>query len=213
MNIRYSLLVAFSVLAVSACETPGPHPPVAVNHVHSTPLPTSTVAIPASVTPLPRPAAQAIPTTAALPNRCPTASLLISFVGSEGAAGTIVDSFRMANTGSSACTLYGFVGMLMLDASGHALSTRVVRNGGIFSTQAGPSRFLLQPATAATFQAAWSDVPHGSEGPCPEAARLEVTPPDEYDHRVLPVSGWSLAPCGGGEIDVTPIRAAGAGPA
>ncbi len=84
--------------------------------------------------------------------------------------------------------------------------------GGIFTTQAGPSRFVLRPAAAATFEAAWSDVPHGAEGPCPQAARLEITPPDEFDHVIIPVSGWSLAPCGAGEIDVTPIRAAGAGP-
>jgi hypothetical protein len=30
---------------------------------------------------------------------------------------------------------------------------------------------------------------------------------------IIPVTGWSLAPCGAGEIDVTPIRTAGAGPA
>jgi hypothetical protein len=56
-----------------------------------------------------------------------------------------------------------------------------------------------------------SDVPHGSESICPAAARLEVTPPDEFDQRVVAVGVWNLAPCGGGEIDVTPIRAAGGG--
>jgi hypothetical protein len=104
--------------------------------------------------------------------------------------------------------------MLMLDASGNPMPTRVVRNGGIFETQAGPSQFVLQPATAASFQAAWSDVPHTNDpGSCPQAARLEVTPPDEFDHVIIPVTGWNFAPCGAGEIDVTPIRAAGAGPA
>jgi len=159
-------------------------------------------------TPVPTPT-QARPAT----DRCHTVGLLISFAGSQGAAGTIVDTFRVANTQPSACTVYGFVGMLMLDSSGAPLTTRVVRNGGIFTTQAGPSHFLLQPATAASFQAAWSDVPHGSETTCPQAARLEITPPDEFDHTVIPVTGWNLAPCGAGEIDVTPIRAAGAGPA
>jgi hypothetical protein len=147
-------------------------------------------------------------------DRCHTSGLVVSAAGSQGAAGTIVDTFRVANKGTAPCTVYGFVGMQMLDAAGRSLPTKVVRNGGIFSTQAGPSSFVLQPATAATFQAAWSDVPHGSETTCPPAAQLEVTPPDEFDHVVIPVAGgWSLAPCGGGEIDVTPIRAAGAGPA
>ena len=201
------LLIVFGLL-VAACQTPGPRPPVAVNHVPTTPTASQAAPAAPASTPVPTPT-QARPAT----DRCHTVGLLISFAGSQGAAGTIVDTFRVANTQPSACTVYGFVGMLMLDSSGAPLTTRVVRNGGIFTTQAGPSHFLLQPATAASFQAAWSDVPHGSETTCPQAARLEITPPDEFDHTVIPVTGWNLAPCGAGEIDVTPIRAAGAGPA
>lgn len=207
-----SLPIASTVLLLAACGPPGPQPPAAVNHVTSSPVP-SAAAPSATASPAPVHPTTPTPTPAAAPDRCHTGGVLISFAGSQGAAGTIVDTFRVANTGSTPCSLYGFVGMLMLDASGAPLPTRVVRNGGIFGTQAGPSRFLLQPGSAASFLAAWSDVPHGSEGQCPQAARLEITPPDEFDHVIIPVSGWSLAPCGGGEIDVTPIRAPGAGPA
>src|SRR5262245_56449387 len=209
MNARVSVLVALPLLLAGGA-TPGPQPPVAVNHVHTTPSPASTPS-PVSVPSAPATATPVASTTA--PDRCHTGGLLISFAGAQGAAGTIVDSFNVANVRPAPCVLYGFVGMLMLDGAGNPLTTRVVRNGGIFSTQAGPSRFVLQPATAATFEAAWSDVPHGTESRCPSAAQLEVTPPDEFDHVVIPVAGWSLAPCGGGEIDVTPIRAAGSGPA
>jgi hypothetical protein len=204
------LLISLALL-IAGCETAGPQPPVAVNHVHSTATPTPAPAqssgpgAPATPAPTATPAANTV-------DRCHAGGLLISFAGSLGAAGTIADTFRVANTQQSPCTLYGFVGMLMLDSTGAPLPTRVVRNGGIFATQAGPSQFLLQPGTAASFQAAWSDVPHRSETTCPQASRLEITPPDEYDHVIIPVAGWPLAPCGGGEIDVTPIRAAGAGP-
>jgi hypothetical protein len=201
------LLIGVGLL-ITSCQTPGPQPPVAVDHVHSTPTPAPTGSggpAPGAPSSTPAPA----PPTAITADRCHTAGLQISYAGSQGAAGTVVDTFRVANTQQDACTLYGFVGMLMLDPTGAPLTTRVVRNGGIFTTQAGPSQFLLAPAAAASFQAAWSDVPHGSEGPCPQAARLEITPPDEYDHAIIPVAGWTLAPCGGGEIDVTPIRAAG----
>jgi hypothetical protein len=35
-----------------------------------------------------------------------------------------------------------------------------------------------------------------------------VTPPDEFDHVLIPVNWWDLEPCGdGGEIDVMPIVA------
>jgi hypothetical protein len=210
----HSLLVVPFALLLAACEAPGPQPPVAVNHVHASATPTVSPSVDASAPASPAPSDTPAAPAAAAPGRCHTGGLLISFAGSQGAAGTIFDTFRVANTQQSPCTLYGYVGMLMLDASGAPLTTRVVRNGGMLSTQAGPSRFVLQPGTAASFQAAWSDVPHSSDaGPCPQAARMEITPPDEFDHVIIPVSGWSLAPCGGGEIDVSAIRAAGAGPA
>lgn len=208
----WSLPLITLTLLLAACATPGPQPPVAVNHVPTSPSPVP------SVTPTPgapaTPAPAATTSAAGSPDRCHTSGVLISFAGSQGAAGTIVDTFRVTNTGKTACTLYGFVGMLMLGSAGQPMPTRVVRNGGIFQTQAGPSQFLLQPATAASFQAAWSDVPHVNDpASCAQASQLEITPPDEFDHVILPVTGWSLAPCDAGEIDVTPIRAAGAGPA
>jgi hypothetical protein len=97
--------------------------------------------------------------------------------------------------------------MQMLDAGAHDLPTRVLRNGGAFTNQAPPSQFTLQPGQAATFQVAYGTVPTGAETTCPQAAQLIVTPPDEFDHVILRVQGWSLAPCNGGELDVTPVRA------
>jgi hypothetical protein len=210
MNLRVPLTLLALVLA-AACEPAGPQPPVAVNHVHATPAPHPTSSASPEPGPTGAPPAAPPPPT---PDRCHTAGLAVSAAYSQGAAGTIEDSFRVANTRTYPCVMYGFVGMLMLDGAGQPLPTRVVRNGGIFGSEAGPSSFLLQPAAVATFRAAWSDVTQGTATSCPAAAQLEVTPPDEYDHVVIPVSGWGLAPCGpGGEIDVSPLRAAGIGPA
>jgi hypothetical protein len=207
--------VIILTVLVAGCQTAGPQPPVAVNHVQTSPTPVSTARAAPSVPATAAPAATPTAATGAGPDRCHTGGLLISFAGSQGAAGTIVDTFRVANTGQAPCTLYGFVGMLLLGSSGQAMPTRVVRNGGIFETEAGPSQFVLQPATAASFRAAWSDVPHANDtgGACAQASQLEVTPPDEFDHLVITVASFNLAPCNAGEIDVTPIRAAGAGPA
>jgi len=117
----HSLLVVPFALLLAACEAPGPQPPVAVNHVHASATPTVSPSVeagaPASPAPSDTPAAPA----AAAPGRCHTGGLLISFAGSQGAAGTIFDTFRVANTQQSPCTLYGYVGMLMLDASGAPL--------------------------------------------------------------------------------------------
>jgi hypothetical protein len=207
------LLIALTVLT-AACSTSGPQPPVGVNHVQTSPT-AAPAATPSPSAPATPAAPTANPAVAGAPDRCHTGGLLISFAGSQGAAGTIVDTFRVANTGHAPCTLYGFVGMQMLGGTGQPMPTRVVRNGGIFQTEAGPSQFVLQPGTAASFRAAWSDVPHTNDtaGSCAQASQLEITPPDEFDHLVIPVTNFNLAPCNAGEIDVTPIRAAGAGPA
>jgi hypothetical protein len=149
-------------------------------------------------------------------HRCHTRQLALKFAGAQGAAGTSFLTFRLANTGTAPCLAGGFVGMQMLDAAGGALPTRVVRNGGFFANQPPPSRFSLRPAgsgpqaaTAATFQVAYSNVPRAGEAPCPEAFQLVVTPPDEFDHVVIAVQGWTLAPCNHGELDVTPLRPPG----
>lgn len=133
-------------------------------------------------------------------------------MGSEGAAGHIILTFRVANTAPTSCWLYGFVGMQMLDAAGRNLPTRVVRNGGLFSNQSGPTQFTLQPAQAASFLVAFGEVPVGSETTCPQAAQLVLTPPDEFDHMTLTVKGWPLSPCNAGELDVAPVRPPGGSP-
>jgi hypothetical protein len=142
------------------------------------------------------------------PGRCHTGGLRISFVRSEGAAGTIYDDFAIVNTGQRPCTLYGFVGMLMLDSAGRPLTTHVIRNGGPGS-RFSPSLVLLQGGQGAGFEAIWSDVPRGSAADCRDAARLEITPPDEFDHVVIPVTGWYLGPCAGGQINVTAVALPG----
>jgi hypothetical protein len=125
-------------------------------------------------------------------------------------------TFRLANTGAAPCLAGGFVSMQMLDAAGAPLPTRVVRNGGFFANQPPPSAFLLRPAgggpqaaAAATFQVSYSNVPRAEEAPCPDAFQLVVTPPDELDHLIIAVQGWTLAPCNHGELDVTPLRPPG----
>ena len=198
-------LLAAGALLFTACDIPGQG-----SHVHANPSssPESAASAPLAA-PSPSQPEQTAPAAAgpAGLERCHTAGLSVNFAGTEGAAGTIVDTFRIFNRSASPCTLHGFVGLQMLDSAGRPLRTMVVRNGGIFSTQGAPSRFTLPPGSAGSFRAAWSDVQHGAEGPCPAAAGVLVTPPDEYDHLSVPVSGWNLAPCAGGEIDVTPLAA------
>jgi hypothetical protein len=138
------------------------------------------------------------------PDRCHTPGLSVSVVGSEGAAGTIHNTLALKNTSGVACTLYGYVGELMLDAQGQPLPTTVIRGQGTPSINDAPQQFTVQPGASATFVMEWSDVPHGNETTCPTSASLEVTPPDETAFLTLPLK---IAPCAGGTIHVSPVRA------
>ena len=65
-----------------------------------------------------------------------------------------------------------------------------------------PTTVTLAMGESVYFNIGYSDVPVGQETSCPTSASLEVTPPNAYDHLVLPVT---LAPCGGGTLVVSPV--------
>jgi hypothetical protein len=136
-------------------------------------------------------------------SRCHTSQLGVSAPTATGAAGTIELSFRLQNMSRQRCTIYGFVGMQMLDAAGRNIRTRVVRNGGFLSGQPGPNLVNLPPRDTATFQVQYGDVPVGSET-CVQASRLLVTPPDETASKSVAAR---LGPvCRAGELDVSAVR-------
>lgn len=204
-----------SATAATFVATPGP--PITQSPAPSTPAvatavvtvtAAATVVAPVATQPTTLPRPRLTPPTGA-GDRCHTSQLSPSFVQADGAAGHTFETFRLTNQSAAACTLYGFVGMQMLDARGRPLPTKVVRNGGMFSNQPGPSAFVLPAGAAATFMIVWTDVLVGNETSCPAAAQLEITPPDETDFLLLPVDRFGLAPCGGGTIDVTPVRPPG----
>jgi hypothetical protein len=212
---RRAFTLALTLLAAAGCQaTPthsGARPTSAVLSPSPAPTPSEKIA------PTPAASASPSPPPAGPVSRCRTQQLAVRFAGSQGAAGTIFLTFRLANTGSTECSLSGFVGLQMLDAADHPIPTRAVRNGGIFFNQPPASSFTLRasgagPAAAATFQVAYSTVPRAGETDCPQAYELVVTPPDEFDHLVIPVQGWSLAPCNHGELDLTPLRPPGVAP-
>jgi hypothetical protein len=49
----------------------------------------------------------------------------------------------------------------------------------------------------------WEVIPVNDEPTCPVAARIVITPPDEFDP--LPLA-MQIQACGGGELDVSPIQ-------
>jgi len=125
--------------------------------------------------------------------------------GSSGAAGTIETTVGLRNTSATACTLGGYPGLLLLDAAGAALPTTVVRKGSYSFTAMSPTTVSLSPGASVYFNIGYSDVPVGSETSCPSSAKLEITPPNAFDHLVVVAT---LSPCGGGSMTVSPVFSA-----
>ncbi|MBV9170411.1 MAG: DUF4232 domain-containing protein [Chloroflexi bacterium] len=152
----------------------------------------------------PPPPVAAPPPATATP--CTALQLSASFVSSEGAAGTILDTLQLTNTSSVTCTVQGFVTLHMIDAGGINVTTRDVPGGGILNRPPDPDPIALAPGQSSPFGVAWSDVPVGNETTCPAAAMLAVTPPGGFTELSVPVD---LAPCGGGTVNVGALRAPG----
>ena len=106
--------------------------------------------------------------------------------------------------------MQGYPGMQLLDASGSALPTNVVRGGlsdGAPAASAGaPTLVTLAPRQVGTFAMQYEDVPVGTETSCPTSAKAEITPPNDTASAVVTLQ---IEPCGGGTVHVSPVFAGG----
>lgn len=130
--------------------------------------------------------------------RCHTSMLGGSMGRVEPGAGQRYAELILTNTSGTACRLYGYGGLQLVDAAGNPLPTELTR-----SPNPGPALIELSPGEAASATLHWTAVPHEGEptdGPCqPTPAAAQITPPDETDW--LAVS-WTGGPvCGGGDIE------------
>lgn len=122
--------------------------------------------------------------------------------GASGAAGHVGGTFTFRNISSSTCTLFGYPGMLMLNSSGAAIHTEVVRGSSVVVPAISPTTVTLHPSRPASFFFGYADVPTGSQT-CPASTRVEITPPNAFGHLIIAAN---LSPCGG-VITVSPVVA------
>ena len=144
------------------------------------------------------------PTTAGGPQRCAPSSLKGSFTLAPGggSAGHVEGQVVLTNVGAAVCTIFGYIGMQLLGASGAPLPTNVVRVPGT------EKQVTLNPGASASVLAQFSsDVPGAGDsttGTCqPVAKSTEITPPDETQHLVVP--GPDSPVCQRGTIDIQPV--------
>jgi hypothetical protein len=135
---------------------------------------------------------------------CLATGLSGSVEGTEGAAGTIEITVQLRNIGTAACTVEGYPGLQLVDATGAELHTSVIRGGSFRFTDLVAVPVTLAAQASAYFNVAYSDVGSGP-GACESAAAVWVTPPDDVDHVV--VTGQSTV-CSG-TLTVSPVFGAG----
>jgi hypothetical protein len=131
--------------------------------------------------------------TTAVGDPCTASDLTPAFLGSNGAAGTIVLGFALKNTSSTTCHTYGWPGVEFLSSSGKALPTHATRTTGdvVGSTPAG--ELTLSPGESASFRMVTSDMGPGG-GSCPTASALQIYAPDDTATMKVALNG--VAACG-----------------
>lgn len=168
----------------------------------------STASAPAETSPTtltPQEQPSATPSTPAGPDRCHTADLSASLGGLDAAAGNRYGTLTLTSKAAQPCVIFGYGGVGLLGTTRKPVPTKQVRDPKV-----GPVRITLQPGASVKSTLHWSVIPSGDEdatGPCePEAAFLQVIPPDETQPLVIPFPRTSV--CQHGRIDQTAYRPA-----
>jgi hypothetical protein len=143
--------------------------------------------------------------TTLLTTTCQPSQLHIVPSGSEGAAGTHEVTFSFTNDSTTLCMMRGYPGMLLLDATGGVLPTIVNRGGGLAFENVAVTDVALAPGQTAYFNLGFNDIVTGTTT-CSMASQVEITPPNDTVHAVVPVFP-SIVACGGGTLNVSPVFA------
>lgn len=197
-----ALSVAVAALALSACSSsPAKH--------HATHARTTTSRPPASTTTSSTPTSSATSssttttTAAAGIAKCNVSGLRIAVSGQGGAAGTQETTFSMTNTSSAPCSTYGYPGLLLVTTAGAALTTTVVRGGGLAFENIAPATVTLGAGAVAYFNVGFSDVQTGTTT-CSSTHTIEVTPPTNTAHATVDVARGIYA-CDNGTLHVSAV--------
>jgi hypothetical protein len=180
------LALATLSLWLVACTTHAApsHPPATT----SPPAAAAPVTTPVTTTPTPTPSHSptSAPVRAAGPAHCTSAQLRFTAAGSEAAAGTFYEAFRVTNVGPASCWTRGYVRLQMLDASGRKLPTTT--RGGVLNEE--PRRVTLTKGRWGWFVIGSHRDPSICATALPPATQLAIIAPDTSQAQIIT---WGLS--------------------
>jgi hypothetical protein len=156
----------------------------------TTPAPVTTTTAPLT----PTTATKTTTTPLAAGTACTASHLTPSFIGSNGAAGTIELGFALKNTGSTTCHTYGWPGVELLSSDGVGLPTNATRTTTDVLGDTPANALALKPGEQASFRLIASDFAAGG-GNCENARQLQIYAPDDTVTMKVAISGGVPA-CG-----------------
>ena len=146
-------------------------------------------------------------TSASQSSRCHTSELTASIQPVTGHLDASGLALTLTNQSSRTCTVYGYVGLQLVDANRRFLPTSVERLSSMLFRDHGPTSISLDPGTSAQAGIGYGGDPAvGQNGspPCPPAKYLEVTPPDEKDY--LFIDAQDTRVCEQGHLAITALQ-------
>jgi uncharacterized protein DUF4232 len=163
---------------------------VPVTHTVTTPPPGTTTTSPLT----PTTATKTTTTALVSGSACTASDLTPSFLGSNGAAGTIELGFALKNTGSTTCHTYGWPGVELLSSDGVGLPTNATRTTTDVLGETPANVLKLKPGEQASFRLIATDFASGG-GNCDNASQLQIYAPDDTVTMKVAISGGVPA-CG-----------------
>lgn len=138
---------------------------------------------------------------AGAPHRCHTADLTGRVEGHDEGAGQRYAALALTNHTGSACTVYGYPGLQLVDAHGTPLRTTVRRD-----SPPGPRLLTVQPGRTVWTELHWTVVAADDEAAthcAPDPTVLRVIPPDETTQLSMPFAYGPV--CQHGDVSVQPF--------
>jgi hypothetical protein len=195
LGFALTLGIGLVLLGLSGCSSTA----TATGSTIVTQLPTATE----SPTTSEPPTATAL--TTGLTN-CQTGELALGLQSQQSGASNFANIYRLENTSQQTCTLEGYPGVQLLNASQQSLTIGVSQETSayLFNNQQ-PQLVTLAPAASAYFILEWNAAVNGS-GNCPGAAFVLVTAPGPQPGDQGNLSISSMVDVCAGSVIVSPIE-------